>query len=153
MVWYFTSVYIINRTLHGRLEIRNFSSHVEKIFQSERSERVKYFSTLEKKFRISARPCNILYICLRRKKLGSFSIDDGNGSENVTFKMNSRFFNLCRVYSNLLKMASVREFPYMELISWGPHSILEREKEIRHRLFTSSIKLAIRHFHVVVFDP
>ena len=33
------------------------------------------------------------------KSLGSFSIDDGNGSENVSFKMNSRFFNLCRVYS------------------------------------------------------
>ena len=43
-------VYIINRTLHGRLEIRNFSSRVENI------------STLEEKFRISARPCNILYI-------------------------------------------------------------------------------------------
>ena len=42
--------------------------------------------------------------------LGSFSIDDGNGSENVSFKMNSRFFNLCRVYSSLLKMASVGEF-------------------------------------------
>ena len=26
--------------------------------------------------------------------------------------MNSRFFNLCRVYSNLLKMASVGEFPW-----------------------------------------
>ena len=37
---------IINRTLHGRLEIRNFSSCVEK-----------------EKFRISARPCNILYSC------------------------------------------------------------------------------------------
>ena len=24
--------------------------------------------------------------------VGSFSIDNGNGSENVTFKMNSRFF-------------------------------------------------------------
>ena len=47
---------------------------------------------------------------------GSFSIDDGNGSENVTFKMNSRFFNLCRIYSNLLKMASVGEFPW----SWFP---------------------------------
>ena len=44
--------------------------------------------------------------------LGSFSIDDGNGRENVTFKMNSRFFNLCRVYSNLLKMANVGEFPW-----------------------------------------
>ena len=32
MVWYFISVYIIKRTLHGRLEIRNFSSRVEKIF-------------------------------------------------------------------------------------------------------------------------
>ena len=30
MVWYFIGVYIINRTLHGRLEIRNFSSRVEK---------------------------------------------------------------------------------------------------------------------------
>ena len=43
--------------------------------------------------------------------LGSFSIDDGNSSENVSFKMNSRFFNLCSVYSSLLKMASVDEFP------------------------------------------
>ena len=32
MVWYFIGVYIINRKLHGRLEIRNFSSCVEKIF-------------------------------------------------------------------------------------------------------------------------
>ena len=35
---------------------------LKKYFTSERSERVKYFSTLEEKFRISARPCNILYI-------------------------------------------------------------------------------------------
>ena len=46
------------------------------------------------------------------KKTGSFSIDDSNGSENVSFKMNSRFFNLCGIYSNLLKMASVGEFPW-----------------------------------------
>ena len=32
MVWYFVGVYITNRTLHGRLEIRNFSSRVENIF-------------------------------------------------------------------------------------------------------------------------
>ena len=43
MVLYFIGVYKINRTLHGCLEIRNSS-------------------TLEQKFRISARPCNILYI-------------------------------------------------------------------------------------------
>ena len=48
----------------------------------------------------------------RHISLGSFSIDDGNGSENVSFKINSRFFNLRRVYSNLLKMATVGEFPW-----------------------------------------
>ena len=32
---------------------------LKKSFTSERSERVKYFSTLKDKFRISARPCNI----------------------------------------------------------------------------------------------
>ena len=42
--------------------------------------------------------------------LGSFNIDEGNGSENVSVKMNSRFFNLCGVYSNFLKMASIGEF-------------------------------------------
>ena len=51
MVWHFIGVYIINRILHGRLEISNFSSRVE-----------KNISTLEEKFRISARPCNILYL-------------------------------------------------------------------------------------------
>ena len=30
MVWLFIGVYIINRTLHGRLEVQNFSSHVDK---------------------------------------------------------------------------------------------------------------------------
>ena len=40
----------------------------------------------------------------------------------------------------------------LELISWGPHSSLEREKEMSRRLFTSSIKLAIKHFHVVVLQ-
>ena len=35
---------------------------LKKYFTGEPSERVKYFSTLEEKFRISARPCNILYL-------------------------------------------------------------------------------------------
>ena len=43
---------------------------------------------------------------------GSFSIDDGNCNENVSFKIISRFFNLCRVYSNLQKIASVGEEMY-----------------------------------------
>ena len=55
-------MYIINRALHGRLEIRNFSSRVEKIFHSFAALTREIFPTLEEKFRISARPCNILYI-------------------------------------------------------------------------------------------
>ena len=54
--------YIIKRKLHGRAEIRNLSSPVEKYFTRSLRSLVKYFSTLEDKFRISARPCNILYI-------------------------------------------------------------------------------------------
>ena len=42
----------------------------------------------------------------------SFSIDDGDGdgNENVTFKMNWRFFKLFHVYSNSLKMSKVGKF-------------------------------------------
>ena len=55
----------------------------------------------------------VRHFCLSLlKTIGSFSTDDGNCSENVSFKMNSRFFNLCRVYSTLLKMADIGEFPW-----------------------------------------
>ena len=40
-----------------------------------------------------------------------FNIDDGEGSENVTFKMNSRFLKLCRVYSSSLNMSNLSGFP------------------------------------------
>ena len=43
---------------------------------------------------------------------GSFSTNDGNGSENVTLKMNSRFFKLFLVYSNSLELSKVGEFPW-----------------------------------------
>ena len=52
------------------------------------------------------------HVLLCRRATESFSIDDGDGSENVTSRTNSRFFKLCRVYSNSLKMsASEGEFP------------------------------------------
>ena len=38
------------RILHGRAEIRNFSSSVEKYFSSERSERMKYLQHEERNF-------------------------------------------------------------------------------------------------------
>ena len=85
-------------------------------------------------------------------KVPNQSIDDGDGSENVTFKMNSPVFKLCRVYSNSansLKMSAVGKFPWT-VDFLRPHSSLERERKFRVRLFTSSIKREIRHFHVVV---
>ena len=46
MVWHFIGVYIINRIVHGRLEIRNFSSRVEKIFHSLAAlTRERFFNT------------------------------------------------------------------------------------------------------------
>ena len=62
MVWHLIGVYIINRTLHGRLEIRNFSSRVAKYFTCSLRSPVKNFLTREENFRISARLCNILYV-------------------------------------------------------------------------------------------
>ena len=43
MINYFINVYSINRKLHARLEIRNFSSRVEKYFTSEGSEFYVHF--------------------------------------------------------------------------------------------------------------
>ena len=49
---------------YGRLEIRNFSSSVEKYFTSEHSEQVKYFSTREEKF---VSPSGHVMFCLLYK--------------------------------------------------------------------------------------
>ena len=68
--------------------------------------------------------------------IGSVSIDDGDGSEKVTFKMNSRFFKLCRVYSNSMQINVKCGRISLELISWRPYSSLERERKLRNRLFT-----------------
>ena len=79
MVWYFIGVYIINRTLHGDLEIWNFSSRVEKYFTRSLRSLVKYYSLFEETFRISARPCNILdlkghVVCLNKSLAGVASV-------------------------------------------------------------------------------
>ena len=43
MVWYFIGVYKIDRTLDGRLEIRNFFSSAEDILTRSLRSLVKYF--------------------------------------------------------------------------------------------------------------
>ena len=52
MVWYLVGVDIMNRTLHYRLETRNFVFHVEKysVTRPQRSP-VKYLSTLDENLR------------------------------------------------------------------------------------------------------
>ena len=55
MIWYLIGVYITNRTLHGRLEIPNFSSRVEKIFHS--------FAVLTHEIFFNMRR-EILYLCV-----------------------------------------------------------------------------------------
>ena len=51
-----------------------FSLSVEKYFTSEHSKQVKYFSTWEEKFRISKRPCNVLFIILTLMKCQTISL-------------------------------------------------------------------------------
>ena len=53
-----------------------------------------------------------------------------------------------RVFFKRSENFKCRHMYSLELISWGPDSSLERERKIRRRLFTFSIKHKIRHFHV-----
>ena len=76
MVWYFIGVYIINRTLHGRLEIQNFSSSVEKYFTSQRSEQVKYFKHSK---RNSGSPRGRLIFSIFYSFIGDAALEERNG--------------------------------------------------------------------------
>ena len=55
-------------------------------------------------------PVDLLELCARREDYHRhrISIDYGNGSENVTFKMNSRFFKLCRVFFQFVENGKCR---------------------------------------------
>ena len=74
---------------------------------------------------------------------GSLTNDDGDGYENVTKKENSHCFKLYRAYSNCWQILS--EFNFK-----GLHQSSGKEKESCCRVFPSSTKREIRHFHVVV---
>ena len=72
--------------------------------------------------------------------MGSFSMDDGDSSENVTFKLNWCFFfqSLSRLFQ-LADNVKCRRIS-LKLISLRLHSSLERERKNRRRLFAFSIK-------------
>ena len=80
-------------------------------------------------------------------------MDEGDSSEDVTLKINSRLFTLCCVYSSSLKMSNVDEFAWSLILGGSPQSRLQRERKIRRRMSTSSTKSEIRHFHIAVVHP
>ena len=106
-----------------------------------------------KSYTLSYSNNGIRFIPYRRGRrvqvIGNFSFEDGNDSENITFKMNSRFFKLCRVHSSLLKMSNVG-VTFLGIEFLGNVLSLDRERKNPRRLFTSCIKREIRLFHVVV---
>ena len=82
------------------------------------------------------------YSRCRHILIGSFSIDDGDGSENATLKMNSPFLETLSSLFQFAENVKCRQIS-LELISWRPHSSLERERKICRRLFAYSIKREI----------
>ena len=96
---------------------------------------------------LSRRPPKVIrrtFVC----GIESFSTDDGYGSENVTLKMNSRFFKLLRIYSSSLEMSKVGEFSW----SWflGTALKFRKRKKNSSSLVYASTKREIMHFHVVL---
>ena len=79
---------------------------------------------------------------------------DGDGSENVTFEMLLLFYTFSCVFYFIFFFHFAenvkRRRISVELISWGPHSSLERERKIRSRPFESSTEREIKHFYVVI---
>ena len=84
MVWYFIGVYIINRTLHGRWEIRNFSPPCAENTRREHSKR--NFVSLQ------GHVISSIYAILKPKEL---------------FKRSSRYFSKNRLNLNIYQMQSV----------------------------------------------
>ena len=82
----------------------------------------------------------------------SFSIDDGDGSKWKTLLL--KWICVCKTLSRLLQFAEIvkygRNFPGFDHLGTALKFRRRKENSIRHRLFTSSIKLEIRHCHVLV---
>ena len=76
------------------------------------------------------------------------SNNGGNGSENVTQKVNLSCFKLYRSYSIPFNLSNVVDF-FQELNSEGLYLSSQKEKGSRCLVITSSIKREIRKFHAV----
>ena len=88
-------------------------------------------AVLRQKSSLRIVPCNI-----------TFNNDDGDGSENVTVKVNSCFSKFCRVYFNFPENVKCRPV-FLDLNFWGPYSSLKRDRKIRRGLCASSMKVML----------
>ena len=86
------------------------------------------------------------FVFVRRE----LKIGDGDGSENIIYKENSRSFKLHRDNSNLLYFLILGEFSCRQILIFRFQFHWKRESKIRRRRFTSSFKCEIRQFHVLV---
>ena len=91
---------------------------------------------------------NCIYLRIHLLKIGSFSIDDGDGIENATFKMDYRISNFVAFIPIRWKCLMWANFPEVDFL--GTALKFKKRKKIRRRLFTSPIEREIRYFHVVV---
>ena len=80
--------------------------------------------------------------CELSRVTSTFNNDDGDGSENVTVKVNSCFSKFCRVYFNFPENVKCRPV-FLDLNFWGPYSSLKRDRKIRRGLCASSMKVML----------
>ena len=86
---------------------------------------------------------------MKLELIGTFRSEDGDGSENVAEKVNSRSVNLHRDYSRSLTLSNAGGSPNLEFLR-TISKFTDRERKFRRRLCTSSVQREIGHFQVVV---
>ena len=109
----FISIYKINRSLHGHLEIWILSSRAESLSQVSEEKEWEILSALEDKILIHAQPCNILYLFnsggfSKKRMTYMFSV------KSVTLEINLQKENLVTVFLGLPKACyylSLSSFP------------------------------------------
>lgn len=81
---------------------------------------------------------------MKMKRIEPFSNDDGDDSQNVSIKMNSRFFRIILVKKN----SQLVKFPGVDFLETALK--LRKRKKNSRCVFTSSMKRVISKFHVLV---
>ena len=84
--------------------------------------------------------------------VGSFGIDDGDGREKVTLKMNSRFLKLCRLTQGTSKPGSLSHATFcvllhevISLCAWQKTTL--RRTHLKVKFKRKSYALSMQSFH------